>query len=1003
MGGSTSQQVGSSLGASSSGGSSSGTPAPATVELFFPQRDVVRGQTNFQMKVVVNNTSGSDIFLDPNPQLRVRATTGGALQTGYALVINPNGRAQLAAGSRTQFFVPMDVQTNATFPADRQVRVEVDLPWSLTASGSLEPGFLTGVGAQVLTVVDLPVVVSPSINPLVGPNNGVGQCPQVCFTLQQGQSRLVDVLVESTSNGVVRRATQVSGAFDRRSAGTRGLPPGTQHCFTWNAPADLGRRTGAVGATLTVTPTLHGVPGTPSTAGTLSIPEALMQCGADFRAPLAFVPQRDTTALLPADLDRDGQPDFIVATSGGTVTQVNLFRGLGGGATEPSGPNLQLGSITAMAVGAFAGDPLPDLVTAERGNIRVLQNNSAGGTLSFAETWTHATSTMAADRVAAADLDGNGASEVLFTFPGLGELGVLLRVGSTTTPLTHAPNVDVRDFDVADLDQDGVVDVVMVTQQLNATTRMPVGPSRLQWLRGGPGAVMNNATFEDITVPAGGLGCNPDAVRVGDVNPPASPSASIPDLVVLCEAAGSVRQVMVVTQNESGVFSSNIVHSVTVGSTSGPARSMTLGEFDGTPGVDLLLSLDATPAVNAQLVTLEPAGTAAQFGPPVVVNGAALDANHDGMDDVFGMVPAGNGIGKALLWRRMAGTHDGSTRQAAVSPLPDRLFSIKTGPTDALLGFDAASGLRLWATPNTSGTTLGLPQSGQTIRDITPGSFLTGPSKFAAGTTNGTASFVHAFDVVSGSLTTAATANLSSDPLVRLAGGVHYSTFQDVVTLAGGRMQATVSNGSQLTALATICNPATAVQDMVIGKVGGLAVTATIQSPTGNPPSDVLFYRTITSGVDCTAVLNRAAPGTPRNPRQLTFANTEVAFVHDTATAGVRQVTVQFLRDSSGALALDGAELNLWNGPSSNVTLGSHAFGQDPDRDLIIHADGAVEVWRRLNSPSGYTRTITVHSFGGAASRPGPRMGDFDGDGIEDLLWISNENGADYFRVAPGF
>src|SRR5262249_29154060 len=95
------------------------------------------------------------------------------------------------------------------------------------------------------------------------------------------------------------------------------------------------------------------------------------------------------TGIIPsciavADLDRDGSADLVVANQGTYPfhnSNLTVLLGNGDGTFQPASP-LDAGSVpTAVAVGDFNGDGIPDLAVAnyvEQGTVNVLLGNGDG-------------------------------------------------------------------------------------------------------------------------------------------------------------------------------------------------------------------------------------------------------------------------------------------------------------------------------------------------------------------------------------------------------------------------------------------------------------------------------------------------------------------------------------------------------------------------------------------------------------------------------------------------
>ena len=155
------------------------------------------------------------------------------------------------------------------------------------------------------------------------------------------------------------------------------------------------------------------------------------------------------------DLDGDGVPDAVLLDAAGTVhvfinRQAGQFRAV----DAPTGAR----DVTALALGDINGDGRLDLVTFDGGGSikRASMRGGAWDQQSLA-AWTDPLARGSAARVLLADLDNNGALDLVVSIAGhsrvwlAGDRGAFL-------PLPGLPDADV--FGVVDLNGDGQLDLV---------------------------------------------------------------------------------------------------------------------------------------------------------------------------------------------------------------------------------------------------------------------------------------------------------------------------------------------------------------------------------------------------------------------------------------------------------------------------------------------------------------------------------------------------------------
>jgi Ca2+-binding RTX toxin-like protein len=217
----------------------------------------------------------------------------------------------------------------------------------------------------------------------------------------------------------------------------------------------------------------------------------------------------DPTSVAVADLNADGKQDLATANRGADTVSVLL--GIGGGGFSPA-PAVALGAgadPASVAVGDLSNDGNLDLVTANPGldTVSVLLGNGAGG---FGAAPAVALGAGADPfSVAVGDLNNDGNQDLATANDGQGPDTVSVLLGNGAGGFNAAPAValgaglDPLSVAVGDLNNDGNADLVTAN----------LGPDTVSALLGNGAGAFNVAPGA-----APGVGADPVFVAVGDLN-----------------------------------------------------------------------------------------------------------------------------------------------------------------------------------------------------------------------------------------------------------------------------------------------------------------------------------------------------------------------------------------------------------------------------------------------------------------------------------------------------
>ncbi|MFY9307564.1 MAG: FG-GAP-like repeat-containing protein [Bacteroidia bacterium] len=190
-----------------------------------------------------------------------------------------------------------------------------------------------------------------------------------------------------------------------------------------------------------------------------------------------------STGLSPkgislADIDRDGRLEIIVSNEGANTVSVfkNTLTALGG-ISYNSKIDFPTGSSPrSVAAEDIDGDGMPDVITTNYGgnNFSVLKNTSSGGNISF-DSPIDFTTGVGPQSIRVADLDSDGMNDVVITNNTSGTISVYKNT-SNTGSVSFSPGIDALtgtgpvNVAVGDVDGDGAPDLSATNKASNTVS-----------------------------------------------------------------------------------------------------------------------------------------------------------------------------------------------------------------------------------------------------------------------------------------------------------------------------------------------------------------------------------------------------------------------------------------------------------------------------------------------------------------------------------------------------
>jgi hypothetical protein len=242
-------------------------------------------------------------------------------------------------------------------------------------------------------------------------------------------------------------------------------------------------------------------------------------------APTYFNTAANPVAVAVGDLNLDASPDLAVACGSGYVS-VLIGNGAGNFMPSPSGDVFLAGEIpSAIAIGDFYPDGIPDLATADEATNEVgLLMGGGGGDFSLTDL---VLDELGPRAIAAADVNRDGQVDIITANHSSNDVTVLYNGNGVFGPFFTGPFVGLAPTAVAagDFNRDGVPDLA-VTHETTSVDQVAV------LLGGGDGLSLMPA----VNYPTPDI---PQAVAVSDVD-----KDGVDDLVVVSRSANLVSVLM---------------------------------------------------------------------------------------------------------------------------------------------------------------------------------------------------------------------------------------------------------------------------------------------------------------------------------------------------------------------------------------------------------------------------------------------------------------------------
>lgn len=276
----------------------------------------------------------------------------------------------------------------------------------------------------------------------------------------------------------------------------------------------------------------------------------------------------EPSSITVGDINGDGKTDMVVASSPGTLGNINVLLNTGGGHFNNAiGSPVSVGTITALSTVELAdvvGDANLDLIITNSTDNNVTVAKGSGNGTFLAATGSPYDVGTGPQAIAVGDMNGDGSADLVVANKTSNSISLLLNTGSDSFAAASNFSVGTAPVSIAliDLDEDGNLDVISANQGSdNLTLR----------LGNGAGGLAAPITTSPVS------GSRPASIVLGKLD-----SDSLPDRILVNQGNDTL----------DILLGSGSQHTVTV---DGAPKAVVIGDFNGDNKPDLAV---LTPGVN---------------------------------------------------------------------------------------------------------------------------------------------------------------------------------------------------------------------------------------------------------------------------------------------------------------------------------------------------------------------------------------------------------------------
>lgn len=662
---------------------------------------------------------------------------------------------------------------------------------------------------------------------------------------------------------------------------------------------------------------------------------------------ISLSPKTDyVTGSLPvdlkvADIDGDGKQDIVVAND--QSGHISVFRNTSDGITISFAPKIDINAgqkPNSIVLVDLNKDGKPEMATTSSltGLLSVFNNTSTGTTISFAAPVTFTTATEPTD-IGAADLDGDGLTDLAVTSYTTGTVSLFRNTG-TPGAISLQEKVDVatanqpRSIAIGDLDGDGKPEIttasygssrlIAVLKNTSVIGQFSFAP-KIE-----PGTVIENGAFY---------------VELGDIN-----GDGKPDLAV----AGQVRNKLVLYENKSTESALSFSTQIDFPITNASPFHLAIGDLDGDNRPDVAVVNSATDTLSIFRNRVgDPTVQITSFSPTSAGSGESVSIHGKLMSDVTAV-------------------SFGGISATSFTVIHDTLIT-------AVVGTGASGSIKV-TTQEAFATKNGFNYTGPSIYSFTPltgsvGSIITIKGRNFSGTT-----------AVSFGGTTASSFNVVADSMITAIVGSGTTGNITVTTPHGTALRSgfiftsnpTISSftplagpaGTPVTISGMNFDPVATNNTVHFGTVKATVVTGSTTQLNVIVPAGATFAPISVTAGNYTDYSNRAF--------NITFPAGEIAFTNNSFANAVSAITGE-RPDNASVVDLDG--------------------DQKPDVVMVNNsaASNNFSIFRNTSTP-GNISFAEKTDLNQGNNHTGVTAADLDGDGKPDLAVITVSGVISIFR-----